>query len=189
VADTEDVDALQQTDEAAPLSNERLAQIRAMVGRVQYKHVLLDPNDPVNSRCDLDWCDACMAHDLLTEVDRLRAQQQPLGDTELDEIRARNRYLRTVPFETHGPGVHGDNCPPCGMVRSISDVIRLLKELDRATARAEQAETITARVTDRMREYDRHGGGIVNIRQVLNLLSPTWPDGNYEAASAGGDRG
>jgi hypothetical protein len=44
---------------------------------------------------------------------------------------------------------------------------------------AEQAEAILTRVTERMTEYDQHGSGMVNVRQVLNLLSPTWPDGNY----------
>lgn len=48
-----------------------------------------------------------------------------------------------------------------------------------ATARAERAEAIVARVTNRMTEYDQHGGRMVNIRQVISLLSPTWPDGNY----------
>jgi len=65
-------------------------------------------------------------------ADALRQTDEsaPLGDAELDEIRTRNRYLRTVPFETHGPSVkHSDGCPPCGMVRSISDVTRLLAAL------------------------------------------------------------
>lgn len=72
------------------------------------------------------------------------------------------------------------------------DVGRLHAALDRLeqlAAANTSAETIIARITDRMREYDRHGGGSVNVRQVLNLLSPTWPDGNYQAAPAGGDRG
>jgi hypothetical protein len=40
------------------------------------------------------------------------------------------------------------------------------------------------RVTEKMREYDEHGSTTVNVRQVLGLLSPTWPDGNYEAAAS-----
>lgn len=58
------------------------------------------------------------AHDTET-VDALRR---------MEEIRARNRYLTAIPFETHGPGIHGDNCPPCGMVRSIADVQWLLEQ-------------------------------------------------------------
>jgi len=74
-------------------------------------------------------------------VDALRQTDEaaPLTDTDLDEIRARNTYLRTIPFETHGPGIHGDGCPPCGMVRSIGDVSRLLA--DREQIRAELAKT------------------------------------------------
>ena len=74
----------------------------------------------------------------MADTERVDALQQtdeaaPFGDAELDEIRARNRYLRTVPFETHGPAVvHSDGCPPCGMVRSINDVTRLLAALDEA---------------------------------------------------------
>jgi hypothetical protein len=109
-----------------------------------------------------------------------------MSDERLAEIRRRNEYLRNIPFDTHGPGIHGDNCPPCGMVRGIGDVTALLEQL-------EQQRAIIARVTDQMRQYDRHGGfrGMVNVRQVLNLLSPTWPDGNYEAAQQpeDGDRG
>ena len=40
-------------------------------------------------------------------------------------------------------------------------------------------QVIVTRVTERMEEYDRHGSRMVNVRQVINLLSPTWPDGNY----------
>lgn len=50
----------------------------------------------------------------------------------------------------------------------------------------EQQRTIIDRVTGRMTEYDRHGSGTVNVRQVLNLLSPTWPDGNYCAPEVTG---
>lgn len=107
---------------------------------------------------------------------------QPTSE-QLEQIRARSRRLAVVPLETSvGNHVMRD------MIDSIGDVRWLLERLAAATGRVEQAETITARVTDRMREYDRYGGGMVNIRQVLNLLSPTWPDGNYEAAPAGGDR-
>lgn len=99
----------------------------------------------------------------------------------LAQIRDRNRRLAAVPWDLHN-GTHGPGCIPCELVRAVGDVSWLLERLS-------QQQAIIARVTDRMREYDRHGGGSVNVRQVLNLLSPTWPDGNYEAAPAGGERG
>lgn len=53
-----------------------------------------------------------------------------------------------------------------------------------ATQRAEQAEARLTRARDRCQEVrDRVGpGGMINASQILGLLSPTWPDGNYEAA-------
>lgn len=38
------------------------------------------------------------------------------------------------------------------------------------------------RTIARMEEYSAAGSGGVNPRQVINLLSLSWPDGNYEAA-------
>lgn len=38
------------------------------------------------------------------------------------------------------------------------------------------------RTIQQMRDYSTAGSGGVNPRQVVNLLSLTWPDGNYEAA-------
>jgi hypothetical protein len=55
-----------------------------------------------------------------------------MSDEQRAEIRCRNDYLRSIPFDTHGPGIHGDNCPPCGMVRGIGDVTALLAALDDA---------------------------------------------------------
>jgi hypothetical protein len=40
------------------------------------------------------------------------------------------------------------------------------------------------RTTTKMRDYADHGIERVNLRQVINLLSLTWPDGNYEAPDA-----
>jgi hypothetical protein len=64
---------------------------------------------------------------------------ETMSDEQLAEIRRRNDYLRNIPFDTHGPGIHGDNCPPCGMVRSIGDVTALLEQL-----RAERDRTALA---------------------------------------------
>lgn len=38
------------------------------------------------------------------------------------------------------------------------------------------------RTREAMERYSAAGCTNVNIRQVINLLSPTWPDGNYDAA-------
>lgn len=65
------------------------------------------------------------------------------------------------------------------------DVGRLHAALERLAT----AEATLTRVTSQMQRYDQHGSRSVNVRQVLNLLSPTWPDGNYESAPEGGDRG
>ena len=50
-----------------------------------------------------------------------------------------------------------------------------------AHAEVERLQAIIWRVTARMETYREHDVAKVNVRQVLSLLSPTWPDGNYEA--------
>lgn len=52
-------------------------------------------------------------------------------------------------------------------------------------ARIEQAEATIKRTQETMQRYINAGSTTVNLRQVINLLSPTWPDGNTEAAPAG----
>ncbi|GGJ81849.1 hypothetical protein GCM10011583_11630 [Streptomyces camponoticapitis] len=47
--------------------------------------------------------------------------------------------------------------------------------------RAQRAEAAIERTVDQMRAYVAAGSTGVNPRQVINLLSPTWPDGNFEA--------
>jgi hypothetical protein len=51
--------------------------------------------------------------------------------------------------------------------------------------RADQAVAAIERVRERCQPVrDREGpGGMINATQILGLLSPTWPDGNYEAAT------
>lgn len=67
------------------------------------------------------------------------------------------------------------------------------RKADRATnlladshRRAERAEAALARVRDRCQAVgDRVGPtGMINAAQILGLLSPTWPDDNYEAPAA-----
>ncbi|WP_199566423.1 hypothetical protein [Streptomyces corynorhini] len=63
-------------------------------------------------------------------------------------------------------------------------------ERARLAAALRQAEAAAERVRERCQAVrDRVGpGGMINATQVLGLLSPTWPDGNYEApAPAAGD--
>jgi hypothetical protein len=67
-----------------------------------------------------------------------------------------------------------------GAVQFAADVRTILAERD-------QAREIIQRVTARMQDYAEHGSGSVNVRQVLNLLSPTWPDGNYQSPAPGTD--
>jgi hypothetical protein len=53
----------------------------------------------------------------------------------------------------------------------------LLALIDELLAQNKQLTAAVERTTTQMRKY---GSGSVNVRQVINLLSPTWPDGNYE---------
>lgn len=59
---------------------------------------------------------------------------------------------------------------------TIGDLHALLAGVDTAATLAAAIDRTTAK----MHEYQEHGSGTVNVRQVVNLLSPTWPDGNYE---------
>jgi len=51
------------------------------------------------------------------------------------------------------------------------------------TGRLHTTEAAVERVRERCQAVrDRVGpGGMINASQILGLLSPTWPDGNYEA--------
>lgn len=53
-----------------------------------------------------------------------------LSPEEIAAIRRRNRDLADIPFGAHDGLTHGDNCPPCNLVRGIGDVSRLLEQLD-----------------------------------------------------------
>lgn len=125
------------------------------------------------------------------EMEQLRANN-PAGARWLDSILAER--AAGTPQPDHG-------CAHCGRdltgastytiqgIDVCADIRHCLMRQKEQRARAEQAEAIVVRVTNQMQEYDRWGSGMVNVRQVLNLLSPTWPDGNYAAAPEGGDRG
>ncbi|MFJ8224929.1 DUF6011 domain-containing protein [Streptomyces griseus] len=53
-------------------------------------------------------------------------------------------------------------------------------------ARAEAAEAAIKRTVDQMRAYIVASGSAgVNPKQVIDLLSPTWPNGNHEAPAPG----
>ncbi|MFE2941008.1 hypothetical protein ACFXKG_18385 [Streptomyces sp. NPDC059255] len=51
--------------------------------------------------------------------------------------------------------------------------------------RAARAEARIERTVKQMEAYAAAGSGGVNPHQVIGLLSPTWPDGNHEAAAPG----
>jgi hypothetical protein len=53
------------------------------------------------------------------------------------------------------------------------------------SAELEQLRAARARTIAQMESYSTSGSGGVNPRQVINLLSLTWPDGNYEVAPEG----
>lgn len=53
-----------------------------------------------------------------------------LSPEEIAAIRRRNRDLADIPFEPHNGITHGNNCPPCNLVRGIGDVSKLLEQLD-----------------------------------------------------------
>ncbi|MFD6968348.1 hypothetical protein [Streptomyces sp. NPDC059949] len=63
-----------------------------------------------------------------------------------------------------------------------STVVQARRWADRALT----AEAALERVRDRCQGVrDRVGpSGMINASQILGLLSPTWPDGNYEASTA-----
>ncbi|MFD3749721.1 DUF6011 domain-containing protein [Streptomyces cyaneofuscatus] len=55
-------------------------------------------------------------------------------------------------------------------------------DADEQRARAVQAEAAIKRTVDQMRAYVVASGSAgVNPNQVIDLLSPTWPNGNHEA--------
>lgn len=68
------------------------------------------------------------------------------------------------------------------------DEAKLLAEkCSRYRSELDDAHKIIQRVTARMEDYAEHAPCSVNVRQVLNLLSPTWPDGNHEAPAPAED--
>jgi hypothetical protein len=62
---------------------------------------------------------------------------------------------------------------------TIGLALELLDERDRLAAAVE-------RTTERLRYYAGAAVFGVNVRQVIALLSPTWPDGNYESSPQDG---
>ncbi|CAM5383027.1 hypothetical protein I6J39_16805 [Streptomyces californicus] len=60
------------------------------------------------------------------------------------------------------------------------------KEYLAEKARADRAEAAIKRTVDQMRAYVVASGSAgVNPKQVIDLLSPTWPNGNHEAPAPG----
>lgn len=67
-----------------------------------------------------------------------------------------------------------------GPIRGVIEDVQDVRE------RGERAVAAIARVRERCQPVrDREGpSGMINASQILGLLSPTWPDGNYEAPAA-----
>lgn len=65
--------------------------------------------------------------------------------------------------------------------------VLLAEKCGRYRSELDAAHAIIQRVTTQMQEYAKYGIGRVNVRLVLNLLSPTWPDGNDEATTPPAD--
>ena len=71
-------------------------------------------------------------------------------------------------------------------IRAYPDAVaNSAANLAHARAERDRSREIIQRVTAQMEDYAEHGSRTVNVRQVLNLLSPTWPDGNYASAPSG----
>lgn len=66
-----------------------------------------------------------------------------------------------------------------------SRCVELGHERELALLQADRAAV--ARTRAQLEEYAANGSGKVNVRQVLRLLSPVWPDGNYEAPAPAAD--
>jgi len=63
----------------------------------------------------------------------------------------------------------------------LREIAALRAELEAVAAERDQLCAAVDRTTKRLTRYYDAGVRDVNIRQVIGLLSPTWPDGNYEA--------
>lgn len=73
----------------------------------------------------------------------------------------------------HAAAVGEVRGPDRGVVEDVADLRARCLAAEEALSNSLK---IINRVTEKMEEY---GTGMVNIRQVISLLSPTWPDGNY----------
>jgi hypothetical protein len=70
-----------------------------------------------------------------------------------------------------------------GLEDAETQAAGFLADLKRAWGERDGAQAAIERVRERCQGVrDRSGpGGMINATQILGLLSPTWPDGNYEA--------
>ncbi len=101
---------------------------------------------------------------------------------ELQETAAnlKHDYMRACQTiaHMHAAAVGETTGPNRGVVEDVTDVRARMLAAEEALSNSLK---VIQRVTSRMEDSAQHGSGSVNVRQVLNLLSPTWPDGNYEA--------
>lgn len=106
----------------------------------------------------------------------VRAMAQELHVVEDDGMRAAvNRVLAALDYSDAEPAelVHPDTEQQVSSPEQVDDIAAV--------------RSVVARTQERCQAVrDREGpGGMINATQILGLLSPTWPDGNYEGAAPG----
>lgn len=111
------------------------------------------------------WGDPALTIGLALE---LLGERDGLAYDVADKQAAVESACRTV-AEMHAAAVGEVRGPIRGVVGDVAD---LRAECDRLAAAVE-------RTTERLRYYASAGVFAVNVHQVIALLSPTWPDGNY----------
>ncbi|NEC43256.1 DUF6011 domain-containing protein [Streptomyces sp. SID8016] len=86
------------------------------------------------------------------------------------------------PMTDRKPTGHCGNDPRTVLSPGDQAAVDAVKEYLAEKARADRAEAAIKRTVDAMRAYVVASGSAgVNPKQVIDLLSPTWPNGNHEA--------
>ena len=110
-----------------------------------------------------------------------------LPKTEPDENAPANEYAQAE-LDTLREGLRNVGADPTNLQNLQAQLSSRTRQWKDATAELEQLRAARDRTIAQMQTYATSGSGGVNPRQVVNLLSLTWPDGNYEAAPEA-DRG
>jgi len=105
--------------------------------------------------------------------------------SELAERAAKRQGLRAELAEnelrTLRAGLRANGADPTQIQNLWAQISLRNRQWRETKQRAEEAEAAIDRTVERMQEYRAAGSTGVNPRQVINLLSLTWPDGNFEA--------